>query len=387
MDNIKWFKKAIVYHILIDIFAGFKSIENWDKPIFIGGNLRGIIEKIQYINELGVNTIWISPFYKTNTYHGYHVTDFFQVEPKFGTISDLKELIELVHKHDMKIITDFIPNHCSKEHPYFKNAQFNKNSEFRDWFYFTKWPYEYLSFLSIKDLPKFNLNNYNAKNYIINAAKHWLGLGLDGYRLDHVIGPSYDFWQEFKIEIKKLFPNIILIGEAWMKGIRFNELKSINIRHRFSKWLLGSSPDGLLKEYINTLDGVLDFRFLELLKNYVVNGNLSNEQFYYNLENHYKKFPKNYFLPTFLDNHDMNRFLFECKNDKEKLRKAAKIQFSILQPQIIYYGTEIGMTQNKSIWNFLCNGDLQARKPMNWNNIDYELFNFYKKLIKEKKIS
>lgn len=81
----------------------------------------------------------------------------------------------------------------------------------------------------------------------------------------------------------------------------------------------------------------------------------------------------------------MDRFLFESKNDKEKLKKAAEIQFSIDQPTIIYYGTEIGMTQEKSIWNFRPHGDLQARQPMNWKKQDAELLAFYKKLIEKKK--
>jgi len=385
MDNNNWFKNNIIYHILIDRFAGFKSIKDFDKPIFIGGTLKGITEKLQYINGLGVDTIWISPFYKTNTYHGYHITDFFQVEQNFGTTDDLKNLIDLVHKYNMKIIADFVPNHCSKEHPYFKDAQYNKKSEFSNWFYFTKWPNEYLCFLSIKDLPKINLENHDAKNYIINAAKYWLNLGLDGYRLDHIIGPSHNFWKKFKTEIKKMFPNTVLIGEAWMKGVKFNELKTININYKSLKWFSGASSDALLKEYYNELDGVLDFRFQELIKEYIAKENLSKNKFYKKIKKHYRKFPKNYFLPTFLDNHDMNRFLFECKNNKEKIKKAVKIQFSIPQPSIIYYGTEIGMTQNKSIWNISNHGDLLARQPMNWNKPDFDLLNFYKKLIKEKK--
>jgi len=385
MNETDWFKNAIIYHILIDRFAGFKSTKDWDKPIFLGGNLKGIIDKLQYLNELGVNTIWISPFYKTNTYHGYHITDFFQVEPNFGTVNDLKELIKSVHRYDMRIIADFVPNHCSKDHPYFKEAQNSINNEFKKWFYFTKWPEEYLCFLSVKDIPKLNLENQDTKNYIINAAKHWLSLGLDGYRLDHVIGPSHDFWHEFKCEIKKFFPDAVLIGEAWMKGIKFNELKTINIKHKFLKWYSGALSDNLLKEHYKELDGVLDFRFQELIKNYIAKEFLSKDEFYKKLNYHYNKFYKNYFLPTFLDNHDMNRFLFECKNNKEKLRKAAEIQFSIKQPLILYYGTEIGMTQDKSIWDIPTQGDLQARKPMNWDNIDNDLFYFYKKLIKEKK--
>ncbi|MDH7507370.1 MAG: alpha-amylase family glycosyl hydrolase, partial [Candidatus Thermoplasmatota archaeon] len=120
---------------------------------------------------------------------------------------------------------------------------------------------------------------------------------------------------------------------------------------------------------------------------YVAKEIFSKKDFYKLIKYHYKKYPENYFLPTFLDNHDMNRFLFESKNDKEKLKKAVEIQFSIQQPAIIYYGTEIGMTQNESVWSISSHGDLQARKPMDWENIDYNLLNFYKKLIKEKKES
>jgi cyclomaltodextrinase len=385
MGSVSWFKNAVLYHILIDRFAGFKSTKNWDRPNFLGGNIDGIIEKLPYLEELGINTIWISPFYKTSAYHGYHVTDYFEVDPHFGTTKDVKELIDSVHKHNMRIITDFVPNHCSKDHPYFKEAQRDKNSEYKDWFYFTNWPNDYLCFLSIREIPKINLNNTDARNYIVNAAKHWLSLGFDGYRLDHVIGPSHNFWRQFRQEIKTLFPNAVLIGEAWMKGIKFNELKTLSIKHKFLKWLSGASSDVLLKEYYGELDGVLDFRFQELIKNYIADGKLSEMEFYNKLESHYSFYAKDYFLPSFLDNHDMNRFLFDCKNNKEKLKSAAEIQFSIDQPVIIYYGTEIGMMQDESVWKFPTHGDLQVRQPMNWEEQDMKLLSFYKTLIKNKK--
>ena len=92
MPNVEWFKDAIIYHILIDRFAGYKS-GKWNKPVFLGGNIKGIIDKLPYIKELGINTLWISPFYKTSAYHGYHIMDFFQVDPHFGTIKDMKKLI------------------------------------------------------------------------------------------------------------------------------------------------------------------------------------------------------------------------------------------------------------------------------------------------------
>lgn len=74
MAGVDWFNKAIIYHILIDRFAGFESTKNWNKPEFLGGNIRGIIGEIAYLKQLGINTLWISPFYKTSAYHGYHIT-------------------------------------------------------------------------------------------------------------------------------------------------------------------------------------------------------------------------------------------------------------------------------------------------------------------------
>lgn len=385
MQNVKWFKDSIIYQILIDRFAGFKSTKNWEKPTFLGGNIRGIINKLDYIKNLGINTIWISPFYKTTEYHGYHITDYFNVEPRFGNIDDIKELIQYTHANGLKIIADFVPNHCSKNHPFFIDAVKNKDSYYKNWFYFRKWPDDYLSFLSIKDIPKLNLENNETKNYIIDAAKFWLNIGFDGYRLDHVIGPSNDFWKGFSKQIKRTHPDAILIGEAWMKGIKFRELKTIRIPHKIFKWLNESSSDFILKEYVKNLDGVLDFKFQELIKSFIAYNQITSREFRNYLEKHYKKYPEKFYLPNFLDNHDMNRFLFECKNDKNKLRKAAQYQFEINQPIIIYYGTEIGLTQNKSIWHSNYHGDIQTRKPMKWNNYDTSLFKFYKKLIENKK--
>jgi glycosidase len=385
MKNVKWFKNSIIYHILIDRFAGFDSINNWDKPTFLGGNIRGIINKFNYLKELGINTIWISPFYKTTEYHGYHITDYFEVDSHFGDIEDIKELIQISHENGIKIIADFVPNHCSKYHPFFIDAQKNRDSEYKNWFYFNKWPTDYLCFLSINEIPKLNLNNTETRNYIIEAAKFWLSIGFDGFRLDHVIGPSIDFWAEFTFEIKKVNPNAILIGEAWMKGIKFNELKTIKIPYKYFKWLKSSSSDFILKEYLKILDGVLDFRFQELIKSFIAYERISNKKYNTHLKNHYNRFPHNFFLPNFLDNHDMNRFLFECKNNKNKLKKAVEYQFKTNQPTIIYYGTEIGLSQKSSIWNSNFHGDIQARMPMKWNNYDVTLLNFYKDLINKKK--
>jgi len=386
MDHLQWLNQGAIYQILIDRFAGFHDTSNWDQPKFLGGTIRGIIDKLPYLRDLGVTTLWISPFYQTSAYHGYHVTDFYQVDPHFGTLDDLRELIRQSHHHHLHIIADFVPNHCSKHHPFFIAAQEEKNSKYADWFIFTAWPDQYLCFLRVKDIPKLNLENPETQDHIVNAAKHWLSLGLDGFRLDHVIGPSHRFWEHFTREIKKQFPHSVLIGEAWMMGIKRHELRTLGVRHKYLKWLSGDASDHLFREYIGTLDGVLDFKVQELIRHYLIQHTISEHTFRKHIERHYARFPDQFVLPTFLDNHDMDRFLFQARNDKEKLKAAATLQFSLPQPPIIYYGTETGMTQKKSLWTIPSNGDLQARAPMNWDAIDKNLYLFYKKELQKKVI-
>jgi glycosidase len=152
------------------------------------------------------------------------------------------------------------------------------------------------------------------------------------------------------------------------------------------KYFYNSTPNNLLKEYYNELDGVLDFKMQELIKQYALSiGYKDNVR--KDIELHYRNFPNDYYLPVFLDNHDMDRFLFSCGNKIDVLKKGAKIQFMQDQPPIIYYGTEVGLSQKKSIWDFSVNGDLQARQPMEWKNQNNNLLNFYKNLILEKKMS
>lgn len=387
MRNQKnWVNNAVIYQIVIDRFAGYDPTKDWKKPQFIGGNLTGIIDSLPYLKDLGVNAIWISPFYQTSAYHGYHITDFYKVDPHFGTKNDLKRLIDLIHQNDMCIIADFVPNHVSRFHPFFLDACTSKNSPYFNWFHFYKWPDDYLSFLSVKEIPKLNLNNNETKEYIINVAKYWLSFGLDGFRLDHVIGPSNSFWKKFSTEIKKSYPYSLLIGEAWMHGISWKELNTIQIPFKKLKWFRKQPLDRVLQNYVPLLDGVLDFTVQHYFQEYFCKENRSMNtmhKFKKNLTNHYLKFPPEFHLPIFLDNHDMDRFLFQCNNNTDQLKRAARVQFSLSQPIILYYGTEQRMIQTKSVWEIKNHGDLHVRMPMPWNNNnkDNELFYFYRNLI------
>jgi glycosidase len=369
---MSWLKDAVLYHIFIDRFNGnFKGDPS--KPEFVGGNIQGIIKKLNYIKKLGVNTIWISPFYETSAYHGYHITDYYKVDNHFGNLNDLKELIDKVHKKNMKLVVDFVPNHCSNKHPFFLKAKRNKKSEYRKWFYFES-NNDYLCFLDIKELPKFNLDFQEPRDYIVDAAKYWLSLGIDGFRIDHAIGPSHNFWKYFSTSIKKDYPNSALFGEVCENHFCFKNLKTIKTKNKYLKWFLNLGQDYILKEYVDEFDGVIDFEFNNLMKQYV-HDKIDLKNLKTKLKKHYARFPKSFNLISFLGNHDMNRFMFECKNDKSKFEKSIKIQFSQKQPKIIYYGDEVGMYHNRDVFSFSSNGDLLSRKIMDFN----KKIEFYKK--------
>jgi glycosidase len=383
MTNSDWFKQAIVYQIMIDRFAGFGHRDR-NTPGFLGGNLNGITGKLGYLKDLGINTLWLSPFYETSAYHGYHVTDFMKIDPNFGRRKDLEVLIKKARDNGLRIIADFVPNHCSRHHPFFLEAQKDKGSNFFKWFTFIHWPHDYLCFLDVEDLPKLNLDNPETREHIVDAAKYWLSMGIDGFRLDHVMGPKHAFWKYFGKKIKTAFPQAVLIGEAWLEGIQFKHLKTIQIKNKYIRWLFRLSQNSVQKEYYGELDGVLDFKFRELVTLHIARSRIPGQGRALGsaLKRHFNAFPGDYFLATFLDNHDMNRFLFECHNDIEKLKAAASVQFQIDQPVIIYYGTETGMTHQNPVAVNRPDSDLAARQPMNWQSPNLEIFNFYKELIK-----
>lgn len=390
--NTNNLKRIIVYHILIDRFAGENiKFEKWHKPEFIGGNIKGIINKIDYIRNLSADVILLSPFYETTKYHGYHITNYYNIDPHFGKIDDLKKLIETCRNYNIDVWVDFVPNHCSSKHPFFIEAQTDRNSKYTKWFYFIKWPQEYLCFLNYKELPKFNLENPEVQEYFIDCAKYWIKIGIKGFRIDHIIGLPIKFLKKFIEEIKKFDENIIIIGEAWLNNIPFKNLRTLGIKNKYLKWLLGFKQEKIQLEYKNITDGILDFSFRNILINSFkkMNNNYSLEEINfiieYKLKKHYQYYNDNYLPFTFLDNHDMNRFLYECNNDLNKLKLAFEIQLKINFPAIIYYGTEAGLIQKNSVNTIIPYSDLNARMPFDWNNINNDLLSFVKKLIKERK--
>lgn len=362
-----WFSNAIIYHIFIDRFAGYRENSDASKPEFCGGNIRGIINKIGYFKELGVNTIWISPFYKTSAYHGYHITDFDSVDERYGTIEDLKELIGRCHENSLKIIADIVPNHCSDKHPWFTDAVKNKNSDYYKWFYFKEWPHSYLRFLEFDDLPKINLENPDTSKSMIKSLTKWAKLGFDGYRIDHILGVPDPFLRTLRKELLAVNSDFILIGEAWSEGIRHKHLKTLKFRGKTKLWNKKLDQLAIQKHYSGIIDGVLDFGWRQLV---IQNINQVKKDIatFKKIEHRYNNKTQNDLILTrFLDNHDTSRIMFSCNNDEKLFKSLLQILAEQEQPIILYNGTEYGLSHNSPVNPEIPYADLQARDLLPWH--------------------
>jgi len=136
---------------------------------FYGGTIRGILDKLEYIQSLGFNTIWLNPFFKTTSHHGYNASDYYAVEPRLGTMEDIRELITTAHKLGIRLILDFVANHWSKDHFTFQDAQYNPHSQYHDWYFWKKWPDDYECYFNVRELPKINLNNSSARDLFVGG--------------------------------------------------------------------------------------------------------------------------------------------------------------------------------------------------------------------------
>ena len=359
-----WATDAIVYQIFSERFFPGDG-KRWRKPSkltgFYGGTLKGITAKMDYLSDLGVNTLWLTPIFPSPSHHGYDALDLFDIEPRLGTKDDLKDLIDQAHTRNIRILLDFVPNHISFQHPIFRDAATNPNSRYKKWFTFKHWPDVYVTFFGVKSLPQINLRNAEARRYVLDAARYWLEFGVDGYRVDYALGPTPDFWAEFFRTTRAVKPDCWIFGEI-------------------------VDPPDVQLAFIGGLDGALDFMLLEALRQAIAFGRWDAVRLSIFLDRHEAFFPVTFSRPSFLDNHDMNRFLWAAGNDKRKLRLGAVCQFTLAGAPVVYYGTEVGLTQERDV---LQNGRgviEESRLPMIWgSHQDTELLAFYKTLISIRK--
>jgi glycosidase len=211
-------------------------------------------------------------------------------------------------------------------------------------------------------MPQINVANPAARDWLIDVARFWLReYDVDGYRLDYAIGPGPDFWTDFWAACKDERADCLCFGEVI------------------------DSPDAQLA-YAGRLDGCLDFHTGDAMRRTYALGKWTEGDLERFLGRHRAFFPDSFLLPTFIDNHDMDRFLFLAQGDKDALRRAAAAQMHLPGPPIIYYGTEVGLSQTLGTQDG--HGLHVNRVPMAWGkDQDKELLAFYQKLIQERKAS
>lgn len=335
-----WFDEAILYEIFPRSFR--------DSDGDGVGDLKGVMQQLDYIQSLGATAIWLTPFYPSNTYHGYAVSDYLAVNSQFGTEQDFDALAAEMRKRGMKLIVDFVANHSSNAHPFFKDAYQNPASQYTNWYLFQdKNNTTYKSFFGVAELPEWNLENPKVVEYLTQAALFWLERGADGLRLDYALGVERPVWKQISQTIKAKHPDALLLGEIWdgnpVKIKRYFE-NGLDAAFDFPMYLtLSESPD------VNG-DGVLNGKGPLA----PLNGSLMALQLVY---------PPGAQLVRFASNHDTNRIASDTEGNLDKMKLAATAVMLSPGVPMIYYGEEIGMRGVKGPGPIY---DEYRREPLDW---------------------
>ncbi len=373
MNN--WFNNIRIYHLLIDRFNGGWQVPPKSENVFCGGTLQGVIDKLDYIQGLGFNAVMLSPIFASANYHGYHTLNFDEVDPHIGTWEDYQRLLDTAHAKEMKVICDFVPNHCWYEAPMFQQALLKNGGQHRDWFFFEGDDSDaFVSFLGFGDLPKFNLTNPEVAGFMIDKAERLARMGVDAFRIDHALGQPHAFLQQFREAMQRVSSDIVVFGEVWAFGIGPQLAGQLYFKtpERLNEFMAQEtkpfSQDDLQADYVDTIDGVLDFAYRDILLDEVHAGRgiKGNETLQRKVEAHFAKYPADFKLVLFLDNHDTDRFLFDCHDDAAILHEAIEFTKSLQRPFSFLYGTEQLMTNNPSIFNAEPYADLRVRNCMDW---------------------
>lgn len=369
-----WFDTIRIYHLLIDRFNGGWQVPPKSENKFCGGNLQGVIEKLDYIKDLGFNAIMLSPIFKSANYHGYHTLNFEEVDPHLGTWKDYQQLLDQAHDKGLKIICDFVPNHCWYEAPIFAESLLKNGGKHRDWFFFKEGTDEFVSFLGFGDLPKFNLTTPEVVSFMIDKAEKLARMGVDAFRIDHALGQPHSFLKSLRGSLQAIRSDIMVFGEVWAFGIGPQLAGQLYFKTdaRLQEFLAQDtkpfSQDDLQADYVDTLDGVLDFAYRDILLKEIRAGRgiKGNETLRSKIADHFAKYPADFKLVLFLDNHDTDRFMFDCHDDVNLLQEAIDLTMELHRPFSFLYGTEQLMTITKTIFNAEPYADLRVRNCMDW---------------------
>ncbi|KAB1437633.1 glycoside hydrolase family 13 protein [Candidatus Galacturonibacter soehngenii] len=373
-DVPNWFKTAVVYNIFPDSFAcGRYEAPNEKKEVILdsgkvskarlGGTIHGITQNLDYIQELGFNCIYLNPIFTAGEYHKYDTLDYYHIDPCLGTDEEFKQLVDEIHKKDMKIIIDGVFNHCSWQFFAFEDVlQNGKESQYYDWFYELNLPLtrpesevgkpKYACFAYERKMPKLNTSNLEVQKYFAAVGVHWLEhYQIDGWRLDVANEIDREFWRAFRRAVKLQNKEAILIGEVWEDA---------------QTWLKGDA-----------FDSTMNYEFRRICRDYLIGEQKDAFRLAKQLEQMRLRYPTNIVRGqlNLLDSHDVPRFMSLCKGDERKWRLACILLMLFEGVPSLFYGDEQG----------ICGvNENEYRNPMVWGQ-NPQLCVFVKRLIEIRK--
>ena len=374
----EWVKRAVFYQIFPDRFAKSNRVKHplglhfkpWgtapEEQGYQGGDLYGIAEKLDYLNDLGVNALYLNPIFASASNHRYHTYDYFNVDPLLGGNDAFRYLLDQAHRRNIRVVIDGVFNHTGRGFWQFHHILENGgNSPYIDWFNVHDWPLRpypedgrpinYDAWWGLAALPKLNVNNPGVQEFIFNVAKYWIDFGIDGWRLDvplEINNPP--FWQEFRRVVKAANPEAYIVAEIW---------------HEAPDWLQGDRFDAIMNYVQSRLAygffGASTVRSDEKPGGFTI-APLSTHQFAEGIQHMLNLYDWQIASAQLnvMDTHDTPRMLHTLQGDESAVRLCTLFQMTMPGAPCIYYGDEVGLTggmdpgsrgafpwHNESIWN------------------------------------
>lgn len=351
-----WVKDAIFYQIFPDRFASSErvskpsNLELWDTPPtprgFKGGDLVGVQERLDYLEDLGITAIYFNPIFQSASNHRYHTFDYYQVDPLLGGNAALRSLLDAAHARNIHVVLDGVFNHASRGFFQFNHIlECGDKSPYVDWFHVEEFPLNaynldeepnYGVWAGLHALPKFNTDNPQVRDFILDVAVYWVNFGIDGWRLDVPAEINDDgFWREFRRRVKATNPEAYIVGEIW---------------HEAKRWLAGDQFDAVMN-YIMTRASIAFFGARSLAPlwhggSYPPLKPLDAPGFAEAIEASLNLYDWQIIQAqmNLISSHDTPRFLTMVEGDKSAFKLAMLFQMTMPGAPTIYYGDEIGLT-------------------------------------------
>ena len=386
----EWVKHAIFYQIFPDRFCRSPRTQHvrgitfkpWGTPPeeqgYQGGDLHGIVDKLDYLQDLGITALYLNPIFSSASNHRYHAFDYLQIDPLLGGNEALRELLDESHARGMRVVLDFVPNHASRGFwPFHHILENGPNSPYLDWFHVTDWPLRpyssdkdnplnYAAWYGLPGLPKLNTDNPGVRDYLFQVTRFWLEFGIDGWRIDVPTEIDDDeFWREFRRIVKTVNPQAYIVGEIWLESKR---------------WLQGDMYDAVMNYFFGQA-AISFFGREKLLKSWnhpsLPISPIKAKEFAQKIEYFHGLYDWeiNFAQLNMLDSHDTPRALWVLGEDKTALRLTTLFHMTMPGAPCIYYGSEIGLS---SAGDPHCRAAFPWHKPETW---DTKLADFYKSAI------